>query len=119
MPFFGMKCPQCQSHHLQKKRRTGVRYQEIVSDTGLRTGEYRFYKIHCYDCKTEFYCQEGHYYDSEVKEKQIQKFLVTEEEFLKAKMHKPGLERIGSTVSQYTLMIAASADCSYALKQRG
>lgn len=117
MPFFGMKCPQCRSRHLQKKRRTGIRYQEILSDTGLRIGEYRYYKIHCHNCKSEFYCQERHYYEPDEKEKQIQKLLVTEEEFLKAQTHKPGLEKIGSTVSQYTLMIAAGADHPYALNR--
>ncbi len=115
MPFFGMSCPQCRSRHLQKKRRNGVRYQEILSDTGLRTGEYRYYQLYCHDCKAEFYCQERHYYDPD--EKQVQKLLVTEAEFLKAKTDKPGREKIGSTVSQYTLMIAAGADCTYALNK--
>lgn len=116
MPFFGMRCPQCRSRNLQKKRRTGIRYQEVLSDTGLRIGEYRYYEIHCHDCKAEFYCQERHYYDLAEKGKQIQKCLVTEEEFLKAKTHKPGMEKIGSTVGQYTLMIATGADHPYALK---
>lgn len=117
MPFFGMRCPQCRSRNLQKKRRPGIRYQEILSETGLRVGEYRYYGLRCHDCKYEFYCQERHYYETGEQEKQIQKQIVAEEEFLKVPVHKPGLERIGSTASQYTLMIAAGADHPYALKR--
>lgn len=114
MPFFGLRCPQCKSRELGKKRRCGVRYEELVTDTGLRIGEYRFYGIRCYDCKYEFYCRERHLFD-EI-DKQIQKLIISEEEFVKAKPHKPGTERIGSTAGEYTLMIAAGADHPYALR---
>lgn len=114
MPFFGLRCPECRSRELGKKRRCGVRYQEILTDTGLRIGEYRFYGIRCYECKFEFYCRERHLFEES--DKQIQKLVVNREEFEKAKPNKPGTERIGSTASEYTLMIAAGADHPYALK---
>lgn len=114
MAFFGMRCPQCRSRELGKRRREGVRYQEIINDTGLRIGEYRYYGIRCYECRFEFYCQERHHFDEP--DKKIQKRIVSEQEFLKAKTTKPGTERIGSTASEFTLMIAAGADHPYALR---
>jgi len=116
MAFFGLRCPQCRSQELGKKRRCGIRYKEMLTETGLRIGEYRYYGIRCYDCKHEFYCQERHYYAKDEGEKQIQKLVITEEEFLKAHPQKPGTERIGSTAGEYTLMIAAGADHPYAMK---
>lgn len=117
MPFIGIRCPECRSRHLQKRRRSGVRYQEIINDTGLRVGEYRFYHLRCMECRFEFFIKDKHLYNQEKYEGYITpKQVINESEFLKASQHKPGSERIGSTASEFTLKIAAGADRPYALK---
>lgn len=115
MPFFGMSCPQCQSQRLQKKRRSGTRYQALFSETGFRTGEYRYYPLQCQTCKQALYCQER--YDYEAPYKQTLKSFVEADVYFKANTQKPGYEKIGTTVSQYTLMIATGADHPYALRR--
>lgn len=115
MGYSGIHCPECQSKELQKKRRTGQRYQVIFSDEGLRTGEYRYYKLYCRKCHYEFYCQERCIYDEQ--NKIVMRSVVSEETFNKASMRRPGLEYIGTTASEYTILIAAGADHLYALKQ--
>jgi hypothetical protein len=43
--------------------------------------------------------------------------MVSAEAFEKADLRRPGLEYIGTTASEYTLLIAAGADHPYAFKQ--
>jgi hypothetical protein len=114
MGYSGIQCPECQSNELQKKRRVGQRYQIILSDEGLRIGEYRYYKLYCRKCRYEFYCQERCLYSEQ--NKTILRNVVNEEAFHKASMRCPGSEYIGTTASEYTLMIAAGADHPYAFR---
>lgn len=114
MAFLGIRCPQCRSRELKRKRRTGVRYTKITNDVGQCLGEYRYYHLECLDCGQCFYIQDRHLYEH--REEITQKRIITEAEFLKASIHKPGSERIGSTASEFTLKIAAGADRPYALK---
>jgi hypothetical protein len=115
MGYAGIQCPECQSKELQKKRRAGQRYQVILSDEGLRIGEYRYYKLYCQMCHFEFCCQERCIYGEQ--NKTITRKVVDEETFKKADLRRPGSEYIGTTASEYTLLIAAGADHPYALKQ--
>lgn len=115
MGYAGIQCPECQSNELQKKRRAGQRYEIILSDEGLRIGEYRYYKLYCKKCHFEFCCQERCIYNEQ--NKIITRSMVSEETFNKASLRRPGLEHIGTTASEYTILIAAGAEHSYALKQ--
>jgi hypothetical protein len=114
MAFIGVRCPECRSRELKRKRRSGVRYKKIINDTDHCLGEYRYYHLECLDCRLCFYIEDRHLYEQ--REEVTQKRVITEAEFLKASIHKPGSERIGSTAGEFTLKIAAGADHPYAIK---
>lgn len=115
MAFFGIQCPECQSKKkVHRRRRSGIRYAQFFDDAGLAVGEIRYYQLHCHHCETLFYLQERRLY--EAPENLSQQNIVPEEVFQKASLHKPGTARIGTTASQYTILVAAGADHPYALK---
>lgn len=113
MGYSGIKCSECKAKELQKKRRAGQRYESILSDEGLRIGEYRYYKLYCKRCGYEFCCQERCIYSESNRTRKM----VSAEAFEKADLRRPGSEYIGTTASEYTLLIAAGADHPYAFKQ--
>jgi hypothetical protein len=116
MAYFDVSCPECNSKEkVRRKRHSGIRYEQFFDDTGLADGEFRYYHLHCYACENLFYIQERHFYEAQ--DSTIQKSIVPEENFQKASKHKPGTVRIGTTASQYTVMIAAGADQPYALRR--
>ncbi|WP_303674803.1 hypothetical protein [Vampirovibrio chlorellavorus] len=116
MAFLGMHCPECNSKEdVHRKRRTVVRYAQVFDDKGIAIGEFRYYHLHCRRCESMFFVQERCLYDTQ--DMHSEKFIVPEEIFQKASLNKPGLAHIGTTASEYTLMIAAGADHPYALRR--
>jgi hypothetical protein len=116
MAFFGVRCPECRSKEkVHRKRRSGIRYAPFFDDTGIAVGEFRYYHLHCHHCEALFYLQERRFY--EATDAFSQKVTVPEEAFQKASLHKPGMARIGTTASEYTVSIAAGADRPYALNR--
>lgn len=115
MAFIPVHCPECgNDKNVLRKRRTGIRYAQCFDDKGIAIGESRYYQLHCHACQTLFYLEERHFYAPEA---QPEQHVASKDEYQKASLHKPGLARIGTTASQYTLMIAAGADNPYALRR--
>lgn len=118
MAFSDVSCPECHSpENIFRKRHSGIRYATLRDHTGVTIGELRYYQLHCHTCEALFYLQERRFDD--VAENELQKLIVQSEEFQKASLHKPGTIQIGTTASEYTLMIAAGADRSYSLNRFG
>lgn len=116
MGFSDITCPECRSSEkVYRKRHSGIRYATLRNNSGNITGELRYYQLHCHTCEGLFYVQERRLYG--ITENKLQQLIVQPEEFQKASLHRPGTIRVGSTASEYTLQIAAGADCSYALSR--
>jgi hypothetical protein len=115
MAISGISCPGCCSKEkIHRKRRTGIRYAQVFDDKGIAVGEFRFYHLHCHRCDAMFFIQERKFY--EAPEASSEKLIVSEEDFQKASLHRPGTMRIGNTASQYSVLIAAGADTAYAFR---
>lgn len=109
MAFYGLSCPNCQTQPLVRKRRSMIRYKELLSDTGLRIGEFRYYCITCSHCHHYYYLQEKFFYQTQEGQFTV-KTLVSENAYQNATLFRPGTERIGTTASEYTRRISIGAD---------